>query len=111
MAQDSPMAAGAPVQRQEEMQGQQPVADQKAASPESVVELVSEVHSGMVSLLDVLSSSRAVSPEDTKVLAGIVQQYRNFVTENLGGGGSPRPQGGAPGNVPVEAGAAEVIPA
>ena len=111
MPQDTPMGAGAPVQRQEEMQGQQPVADQKAASPESVVELVTEVHSGMVSLLEMLSSSQAISPEDTKVLAGIVQQYRNFISENLGGGGSPRPQGSAAGNVPVEAGAAEVIPA
>lgn len=109
MPQDTPMGAGAPVQQQEQVPGQQPGKGQ--ASAESVAGLVTEVHSGMVNLLEMLSSSQAIPPDDTKVLANIVQQYRNFISENLGGGGSPRPQGGAPGNTPVEAGAAEVIPA
>lgn len=74
-------------------------------SAQGVEELVTNIHSDMVSLLDTLNESKVASEQDKKVLADILQQYRSFVSGSLGQkqGQGPEPvEAMGKGSVPVE---------
>ena len=98
--------APAPAQGQPPAQAQPP---QSGGGGGGVSQLVAGIHSGLMKLLDLI---QAKFPDDAKNLTGIIQQYQNFIDDlgkpEAGGGGAPGKPGS--GNVPVEAGAAQVKP-
>ena len=70
-----------------------------------------QVHDSMINLLEGLQESGA-DPETLKGMAQVVQNYRNFVSENLGAPeGAQQEQPPVQGTTTPEAGAAQVQPA
>jgi len=68
-------------------------------------QLVSDIHDKMSKLMGAVSQSGAVDESDKAKLAQVIQQYEAFVN---GLGGAKQPAAPASGNVPMEAGAANV---
>lgn len=70
--------------------------------------LVTEIHDGLLKLMDMVQKTGAIPPEEKQQLGSIITQYQGFV-DGLGqpAGGAPKPQGPvpAPGSAPMEAGA------
>ncbi len=87
------------------MPGEMPAQPQQEAGGAS--QMVSSIHSELSKLMQMMGQSPAVAPEDKQQLAQIIQSFESFV-EGLGSAPGKQAQ---PGNVPAEAGAAEVKPA
>lgn len=89
-------------------QAEQAAPAQPAGDP---AELVQGIHDQMIQLLEMMDRAPGIPPEAKQEFAGIVQNYRSFVSQSLlGEGQQPQaPQGGV-GNVAPEAGAAAVQP-
>jgi hypothetical protein len=91
-------------------QEQAPQQEQGEFSQTPTPELISGIHDAMLQLLQNLDESGQANPQQKQAMAGAIQTYRNAI-EVLGGEGQQAPQPQAGGNVPVEAGASDVLPA
>jgi hypothetical protein len=86
------------------MPGEMPAPEQASGGAS---QLVSSIHTQMSQLMQMMGQSPAVGDEDKQKLAQLIQGFESFV-EGLGSAPGKNPQ---PGNVPSEAGVAEVKPA
>jgi hypothetical protein len=90
---------------------QQALGPAQPAQPQGeVTQLVTGAHDNMVELLGALQESGQVSPQDVKRLAGLIQDYRSFVSESLGGQKPQQQEAPPTGNVPVQAGTENAVP-
>lgn len=110
MAMDQSMPPqGAPAPAPADAQG-----DDSSAGGAS--QIVVGIQDGMAKLNDLMSQSQAVSPEEKQQFGQIMAAYEQFVHQVLGSGPGEKPQGPpqgpqAKGQVPMEAGGANVQPA
>lgn len=79
-------------------------------------QIVVGIQEGMAKLNDLMSQSQAISPEEKQQFGQIMAAYEQFVHQVLGSSGDKQPPGPpqgpqAKGQVPMEAGGANVQPA
>lgn len=91
----------------------QPQVAQEAPPQEApqggATDLVVGINSGMMSLMEIMEQSPAVSPEDKQKLGVLIQGFQSFVSDLGQAPGQAPPQGVAPtGVAPANAGGAEV---
>jgi len=75
----------------------------------SAADLIKDIHSGMTELMQMMSKSKAVAPEDSQQLASIMSSFESFVEGTLTQAPGARPPKAEPpmnpGATPMEAGA------
>lgn len=89
------------------------MADPQAPSSGGASQLVSDIHTKMSELMQLIEGSPQVAgPDDRDALAQVIQSYQSFVEGLSAPPGGQAPKAQQPGGpVPVEAGAQNVRPA